>query len=314
MAVKFEHSELVRYLVEERRVYLNISDSYSCTPLYYSISNGNCDLFNYLIDKGAKVDLVKGNKFKLAVNSMNVQFINLILPHLTKDDTSSYCPFVDLIYSYCYPLDLRKKMKMFDHLLKHPFIKLKHNAKINLNGINDVVKMNKFRYLKLMIINNLDIDQLELDYLFTDFLKDTDYSRKLFAFLKVSYYLGIRFLNFNLNDRSSVQAIERSNNYNTFNEFFGKVQVDLNNLFIAENNGTDDKLISLYQTDVFQMFLDWKSKKPKLLNLQQLSRISLRKGYNKNLIHLINQISYPKFLKNYLNLNDLEHYLDEFDS
>lgn len=309
MAVKFEHYELVEYLVEVKKVYLDVFDSHGCTPLYYSIEKGNGDLFDYLIKRGSNFRLVKENPFRLAVNSLNIDFINQILPYLSDKHTSTYNPFTDLIYSYCYALDFKRKLFMFDYLLKHPKIKINDDT----NGdrtLHNLIRFNKFRTLKLLILNNYDVDKLNFNELPRSSVQDGDYCVKLLAVLKLVYFLGTRFRNvLNANKLTTRTDRERFGDQAS-GHYFGNQQ----NFFFMHHTDDDQTLVRIEQTHVYQEFVDWLSKRPKILNLQHLSRIALRKHFNKNLIPVVSHINYPFYLVNYLNLDDLVDYLDLLDT
>ena len=305
MAIKFQHYDIVSYLVEERKVLINNYDAYSCTPLYYAI--GDCDLFSYLIAKGSNFNSIKGNPFKLAVNSLNIEFINCILPYLNeRNDLLSYCPFVDLAYSYTYGTDLTRKLKLFDYLLKHPKIKLRQIGQTD-QSLTNVIKFNKFRFFKLLILNNYDIDKFDLSSFLIANLRNSSYCDKLLVVFKLNYYLGFKLQVTNF-VQANVQAIEQFNYFNLENFYFG------NSNFGNSNSNSNQDLISINNTQIYQNYVkNWKSRKPNILNLQQLARIYLRKHFNKNLIHILNTINYPRYLINYLNLHDLQDYLDVLD-
>lgn len=307
MAVKFRHYDLVGFLLEERKVLVDNFDSHGHTPLYYSTQIGDCDLFTYLLEYGASFDFGKENPFKLAVNSLNTKFINSILPYLTRKHLSTYCPFTDLAFSYCDASDLRKKLKMFDFLLKHPRISLR-SVEGREQSIKNMVKYNKFRFLKLLLTNHFDVDELNLDELFVRNLSDSSYCAKLLTVLKLAYYLGFRFTNVHLSkSQVSVRTIGQFSSFNTRNPFFG--DLDEGDLFA----NTDKDLISLHQTQTYASFLNWKSRRPKILSLKQMSRIALRKHFGPHLTLVLSRIRYPPYLIRFLNLDDLQTYFEVLD-
>lgn len=303
MAVKFQHYKIVQYLLEERGAQLDACDSYGHTPLYYSIETGSCAIFGYLLANGASLDCGTENPMKLAVNSLNTQFIELIMRYVTREHLSSYCPFSDLAYSYC-ALDLRKKLKMFECLLTHPKIRWRIWG-TNEQSLGDLVKRNKFRFLRLLIAYHYDVDKLNLDELFARNLSDSSYCAKLLAVLKLTYHLGFKFMNVHPAKCESVDfgATQQFSSWNARNPFFGDPFV----------NNDKQELVTLDQTLVYPRFLHWKSQRPTILSLKQIARIALRKHFGPHLTFVLRRVHIPPYLENFLSLDDLQDYLEALD-
>lgn len=307
MAIKFQHHDLVRFLLEEGRAQLDSCDSHGHTPLYYSI--GDRALFSYLLANGANLDFGKDNPLKLAVNSLNTRFIDTILPYVTRRHLSSYCPFTDLAYSYCDAIDLSKRLNMFEFLLRHPRIRWRSRDEHEEN-LKNVVKWNKFRFLRLLLANHYEADELNLNELFARRLSDSSYCAKLLAVLKLTYYLGFKFTNVHPGkcQASDVRTVQQFSSWNARNPFFG----DLGNFGDPFAN-TDKELISLDRTQVYQSFLHWKHRRPAILSLKQIGRIALRKHFGPHLTLVLSRIRFPQYLVEFLDLDDLQDYLEVLD-
>jgi len=75
------HPDIVRYLVDEKKVNVNQPDDDGKTPLMYAAESGNPEVFHYLIEKG--VDISAASKK-----------VGSVLPHAAAGDNPSilqYC-------------------------------------------------------------------------------------------------------------------------------------------------------------------------------------------------------------------------------
>jgi ankyrin repeat protein len=56
-AVKFDHLDFIKYLVQEKRVKINSADNEGRTPLHHAAAQGNFTIVKYLCDHGASYDV-----------------------------------------------------------------------------------------------------------------------------------------------------------------------------------------------------------------------------------------------------------------
>lgn len=80
---------IVKYLIEDLDVDINIKNGYDNTPLHIVCCHGYMDIFDYLVSKGAKLSELNSCKSTPLIQSIicgNIDIVIKLLPLLTKDE------------------------------------------------------------------------------------------------------------------------------------------------------------------------------------------------------------------------------------
>ena len=88
ISLQYNHLPIVKYLIEQKNIDINIKGQYNIAPLNIAYSHGNLDIFKYLISKGSDINfrcLCGDSALHFAVEDNNLPIVKYIFEQCNVD-------------------------------------------------------------------------------------------------------------------------------------------------------------------------------------------------------------------------------------